>query len=135
MLFLRKYILANASLKILALAISSLLWVTYTSEPPAEVGFQLALEFTNMSPKMEISGEVPTTVHARVRGRSALLRRMTASDLSLQIDMADEKQGDTLVKITPDMIAAPYGTTIVGISPDEFHVTLVPRQHPLPAIQ
>ena len=38
--FLRKYIFANAGLKLLALAISFLLWATYTAEPYAEVGFQ-----------------------------------------------------------------------------------------------
>ena len=70
---LRKYILANAPLKLLALAISFVLWTTYTSEPFAEIGFQVPLEFTNMPPQLEISGDVPTLEHVRVRGRSALL--------------------------------------------------------------
>ena len=60
MRFLRKYIFANAGLKLLALAISFLLWATYTSEPYAEVGFQVPLEFTTMPPQLEISGDVPT---------------------------------------------------------------------------
>ena len=131
MRFLKKYVLPNAGLKVMALAISFLLWVTYTSEPPAEVGFQLAVEFTNLSPQMEISGNVPTSVHIRVRGRSALLQRMVPSDFTLRLDMTGKKEGDSLVNITPEMIVAPYGVTIVGITPDEFHVTLVPRQRPL----
>jgi hypothetical protein len=133
--FLRKYIFSNVLLKVLALAISFMLWVTYTSEPPAEVGFQVPLEFINMSRQMEISGEVPTLIHVRVRGRSSLLRRMTTSDLRLSLDMTDRKEGDSLIKLSPEMVVAPYGATIVGLSPDEFHVTLVPRGSPLVSAQ
>src|SRR6202521_1776146 len=127
MRFLRKYIFANASLKILALAISFLLWATYTSEPFAEVGFQVPLEFTSMPPQLEISGDIPTTVHVRVRGRSALLRRMIPADLNLRMDMKDAKQGTMTINLTPEMVGAPYGATGVQVSPSAIHVTLVPR--------
>ena len=68
--FLRKYVFANAVLKILALAISFLLWATYTSEPFSEVVFQVPLEFTTLPIQLEISGDVPTSTRIRVRGRS-----------------------------------------------------------------
>jgi hypothetical protein len=128
--FLRKYIFANAALKLLALGISFLLWATYTSEPFAEVGFQVPLEFTSMPPQLEISGDVPTSVHVRVRGRSAFLRRMVAADLSLRMDMKDGRQGTTLLRITPDMVGAPFGATVVEVFPPEIHVTLVQRPGP-----
>jgi hypothetical protein len=125
--FLRKYVLADAGLKLLALAISFLLWATYTAEPYAEVGFQLPLEFTTMPPQLEISGDVPTVVHIRVRGRSALLRRMIPADLNLRLDMKDGKQGTATLNISPEMVRAPYGATVVQVAPTEIHVTLVPR--------
>jgi YbbR domain-containing protein len=130
--FLRKYILANAGLKLLALAISFLLWATYTAEPFAEVGFQVPLEFTSMPSHLEISGDVPTVVHVRVRGRSALLRRMVPADLNLRIDFKDVKEGTTSLRISPDMVGAPFGSSVVQVSPDEIHVTLVPRHGPAP---
>jgi hypothetical protein len=125
--FLRKYVLADAGLKLLAVAISFLLWATYTAEPYAEVGFQLPLEFTTMPPQLEISGDVPTVVHIRVRGRSALLRRMIPADLNLRLDMKDGKQGTSTLNISPEMVRAPYGATVVQVAPTEIHVTLVPR--------
>jgi hypothetical protein len=130
--FLRKYVLADAGLKLLALAISFLLWATYTAEPFAEVGFQLPLEFTTMPPQLEISGDVPTVVHIRVRGRSALLRRMIPADLNLRLDMKDGKQGTATLNISPEMVRAPYGATVVQVAPTEIHVTLVPRHGPAP---
>ncbi len=130
--FLRKYVFANAGLKILALAISFLLWATYTAEPYAEVGFLVPLEFTTMPPQLEISGDVPTVAHIRVRGRSALLRRMVPADLNLRLDLKDGKQGTTTVKIAPEMVGAPFGATVVQVEPTEIHVTLVPRHGPAP---
>jgi len=130
--FLRKYVLANAGLKLLAVAISFLLWATYTAEPYAEVGFQVPLEFTTMPPQLEISGDIPTVAHIRVRGRSALLRRMIPADLNLRLDMKDRKQGTTTMQITPEMVGAPYGATVVQVAPTEIHVTLVPRHEPAP---
>jgi YbbR domain-containing protein len=128
--FLRKYIFANAALKILALCVSFLLWATYTSEPFAEVGFQVPLEFTSMPTHLEISGDVPTTVHVRVRGRSAFLRRMVAADLNLRLDMKDGKPGTSTLPLAPDLVGAPYGASVVEVSPTEIHVTLVPRPGP-----
>lgn len=130
--FLRKYIFADAGLKLLALAISFLLWSTYTSEPYAEVGFQVPLEFTTMPSQLEIAGDVPTVAHVRVRGRSALLRRMIPSDLTLRLDMKGSKQGTTTLQITPEIVGAPYGATVVQVAPTEIHVTLVPRHEPTP---
>ena len=127
MRFLRKYVFANAGLKLLALTISFLLWVTYTSEPFAEVGYQVPLEFTTMPRHLEISGDLPTTVHVRVRGRSALLRRMVAADISIRVDMRDGAEGTSQIQITPDMVRAPYGATVVQVSPSQFQVTLIPR--------
>ena len=135
MRFLRKYIFANAGLKLLALGISFLLWATYTSEPFAEVGFQVPLEFTSMPPQLEISGDVPTSVHVRVRGRSAFLRRMIPADLNLRMDMKDGKEGTSSLRITPDMVGAPFGATVVQVSPSEIHVTLVPRHGPPPPVE
>ena len=133
MRFLREYIFANAGLKLLALGISFLLWATYISEPSAEVGFQVPIEFTSMPSQLEISGDVPTSVHVRVRGRSAFLRRMVAADLNLPMDMKDAKQGTLSLAISPGMIVAPFGATVVQVSPTEIHVTLVTRHTPLPA--
>ncbi len=129
---LRKYILANAGLKVLALAISFLLWATYTAEPYAEVGFQVPLEFTTMPAQLEMTGDVPMVAHVRVRGRSALLRRMVPADLNLRLDMKDGRQGTVTLPISPEMVGAPFGATVVQVEPAEIHVTLVPRRGPAP---
>lgn len=125
--FLRKHIFANAGLKLLALAISFVLWATYTAEPYSEVGFVVPLEFTTMPPRLEISGDVPTVARIRVRGRSALVRRMVPADLNIRLDLKDARQGTMTMPISPRMVGAPFGVTVVQVEPAEIHVTLVPR--------
>ena len=48
MRWLRQFVLRNAGMKLLALAISFLLWSTYTAEPFAEVGYNVPIAFVNV---------------------------------------------------------------------------------------
>jgi len=80
-----------------------------------------------MPTHLEISGDLPTSVHVRVRGRSALLRRMVVADLNLRVDLKGGREGPSQIRITPDMVGVPYGVTVVQVSPSQFQVTLVPR--------
>jgi YbbR domain-containing protein len=127
MRFLREWILHNWSLKLLSLLISLFLWVTYMTEPVAEVGYMLPIEFLNVPPGVELAGDVPTQVHVRVRGRSALLRRLAPADLGITVDLTGKQTGDQDVQITPQDVDAPYGARVVSIMPADLHVRLVPR--------
>ena len=127
MSFIRDTLMHNAGLKLLALALSFLLWATYTAEPVAEVGYIVPLEFNNIPADLEISGDVPTHVHVRIRGRPAFLRRLTFADLAITVDLGGRRAGEALVPLTPRLVAAPYGATVVRIAPEQNRVRLVPR--------
>lgn len=135
MRFLREWVLNNWSMKLLALAISFLLWTTYTTEPSSEVGYLVPLEFRNVPANLEISGDVPTQVHLRVRGRSGLLRRLLPADLSIAVDLSGRPAGETLIQLTPDQVTVPYGVTVVDIIPPEIRVSLVRRHFAYPRSQ
>jgi YbbR domain-containing protein len=124
---LRNWVLHNWHLKLFALLAAFLLWSTYTSEPAAEFGFAVPLEIRNVPSNMEISGDIPSQVRLRVRGRSSLLRRLSAADLGITVDLAGAKPGEMRIELTPDMVETPYGATVVRIAPAEFHLTLVTR--------
>jgi len=79
-------------LKLLALAISFAIWATYTPSHTRKLAFPVPLEFTTMPPQLEITGDIPNAVRVAA-GRSALLRRMIAADLSLRLDMKDGQAG------------------------------------------
>jgi YbbR domain-containing protein len=127
MRFVREWILHNWSLKLLSLLISLFLWVTYMTEPVAEVGYMVPIEFLNVPPSLEFAGDVPTQVHVRVRGRSVLLRRLARADLGITVDLTGKQRGDQDIQITPQDVDAPYGARVVSIMPAGLHVRLVPR--------
>jgi hypothetical protein len=129
--FLRKYIFANAGLKLLALAISFLI-VGHLHLGAIRRGW---LSSASSSPPCPPNWKFPATCPprcVRVRGRSAFLRRMVPADLNLRMDMKDAKEGTATLSIRPEMVGAPFGATVVQVSPSEIHVTLVPRHDPAP---
>jgi hypothetical protein len=125
---LRNWIFHNWHLKLFALLAAFLLWSTYTSEPAAEVAFVVPIEFRNVPHNLELSGDIPVQIRLRVRGRSALLRRLSPADLGITVDLVGAKPGDMLIQLTPDMVETPYGSTVVRIAPAEFHLSFVPRK-------
>ena len=130
MSFVREWVLHNWGLKLIALGLSFLLWAAVTSEAPVEVGYTVPLEFRNVPDRLELSSDIPTQVHVRVRGRSTLLRRLTPADLTISVDMSDAQPGEMLVKLSPEHVDIPYGAVLVRIAPSEIRVHVVAREVP-----
>jgi|SRR5665213_16365 len=131
MRFLRRIFLHNLGLKVLALAISFSLWVAYTAEPFADVGYNVPLAFVNIPPGLALADDAPLNVHVRLRGRTGLLRRLTATDLNFNIDLQNTHAGQLPVRLTPQMVHVPYGTEVVLITPAQFHINLVTDATPV----
>jgi len=127
---LRNWVLSNWALKLFSLGVAVLLWNAYTAEPVVEVGFQVPIEFHNLMPGLEISGDPPAQGYVRVRGRSILLRRLTPADLSIRVDLSGKTAGETAVQISSGEIAQPFGATVVRISPSQLRLRLVTRKEP-----
>ena len=124
----RDWVLHHWLFKLIALLAAFLLWSTYTSEPAAEVAYVVPLEFHNVPAHLELSGDAPAQVRLRVRGRSALLRRLSAADLGVSVNLAGAQPGEMRIELTPDLVETPYGATVVRIAPAEFRLSLVPRK-------
>jgi hypothetical protein len=130
MRLLRRLFLHNWRLKIIALGISFFLWATYTAEPFAQVGYNVAVAYVNVPDGLAIGGAPPNAVRVVLRGRTGLLRRLGANDLTLDVDLANAPSGDVPVRLFPSMVGVPYGTEVVRLAPSEFHVSLVPTKIP-----
>lgn len=131
MRLIRRIFVHNVGLKLLALAISFSLWVTYTAEPFADVGYNVPLAFVNVPAGLALGDDAPNVVHVRLRGRSGLLRRLVPSDLNFNVDLAGVKAGRVPVELKPEMVHTPYGTEVVLITPAQFRVTLVTSATPV----
>jgi hypothetical protein len=129
----------DASLKLLALAISISLWAVYTAEPFAQVAYNVPLAYVNVPSGLVVSGiaagNVPANVRVILRGRSGLLRRLAPADLDFVVDLAGTRAGEVPVRLKPDMVRVPYGTEVMRITPTDYSVTLVPTTTQLPGAE
>jgi len=129
---LRRIFLKHLALKVSALVIALALWVGYNSEPVVEAGYSAPLLLVNVPAGLQVTGEVPSAVLLRVRGRLARLRRLEPGELSVSADCSQARAGSQLVKLAPNMVRVPSGAEIVGITPPQIEISLLPGSAPLP---
>ena len=56
-------------------------------EASSEIGLEVPLEYRNIPPQLEITGDMTNTVQVRLRGSSNVIKDITAKDVSTTIDL------------------------------------------------
>jgi YbbR domain-containing protein len=114
----------NLGLKILALALASLLWVTVAGEHVVERSLRVPLEFRNIPEALEIVGNTPDTVDVRLRGSSAVLSRVQAGEIVAVLDLSSARAGSRLFHIRNDEVRAPFGVEVSQVIPSTLALEL-----------
>lgn len=112
----------NLGLKVLALALASLLWLTVAGEHIGERLMRVPLEFHNIPQDLEIVGDTPTTVDVRVRGSSGVISRLEPGEVAASLELGTARPGSRLVHI--DEVRAPYGVDVVQVTPSTVPLEL-----------
>jgi YbbR domain-containing protein len=107
----------NLGLKLLSLILAVLLWMIVAGEEPVERGLRVPLELQQFPSDLELLGEVPTTIDLRVRGGSATLNRMSASDVVAVLDLHSVRAGRRLFPLTAEQVRVPFGVQVVQVTP------------------
>jgi len=132
MRLLREILLQNAGLKIAALLIAAAVWAAYSSEPVVETGYSAPLVLVNVPPGLEVSGDVPSSVLLRLRGRLGRMRRVNPIDLNVSADCSLAHVGTQLVRLTPNMVDGLDNPEVVSITPPQIEIALVSASAPSP---
>jgi len=114
----------NLGLKVLAVVLAVLLWITVAGEHVVERSFRVPLEFRNVPDALEIVGNTPDTVDVRLRGSSALLSRMQPGEIVAVLDLGGARAGSRLFHIRPDEVRAPFGVEVSQIVPGTLPLEL-----------
>jgi hypothetical protein len=125
---LQRGLLRHAGLKISALLIATALWVAYNSEPVVEGSYNVPLLLENIPPGLQVTGEVPSTVLVRMRGRLGRMRPLNPGELSVSADFNSAHAGSLTVQLVPN------DPDIVSISPAQVQFSLVSASAP-PAVK
>lgn len=114
----------HLGLKVLALALATLLWLTVAGEHIVERSLRVGLEFRNLPPQLEIVGDPPTSVDVRLRGSSALLSRIEPGAIVAGLDLAAARPGSRLFHLRTDEVRAPYGVEVAQVVPGALSLEL-----------
>jgi YbbR domain-containing protein len=114
----------NLGLKLLALALAILLWLTVAGEHVVERSLRVPLEFRNVPQALEIVGNTPDTVDVRLRGSSALLSRVQPGEVVAVLDLGGARSGSRLFHIRADEVRAPFGVEIAQVIPSTLALEL-----------
>jgi YbbR domain-containing protein len=107
----------HLGLKILAIALASLLWLTVAGEHVVERSLRVPLEYRNIPEPLEIVGNTPDTVDVRVRGSSAVLSRLQSGEVVAVLDLSDARAGSRLFHLPNDAVRSPFGVEVAQVAP------------------
>src|SRR5262245_41090679 len=107
----------HLGLKLLAVALATLLWLTVAGEHEVERTVRVPLEFRNPPAALEIVGDPPTSVDVRLRGSSSMLSRLDAGAVVAGLDLSGARPGARLFHIRNDEVRTPFGVDVVQVIP------------------
>jgi YbbR domain-containing protein len=114
----------HLGLKVLAIALAVLLWLTVAGEHVVERSIRVPLEFRNIPQQLEIVGDPPGTVDVRLRGSSALLSRLEPGEIVAVLDLSTARPGSRLFHLRNDEVRAPYGVEVAQVVPGTLAIDL-----------
>ena len=114
----------HLGLKIVALTMATLLWLTVAGEHVVERIIRVPLEFRNIPPRLEVVGDPPASVDVRLRGSSALLSRLEPGEVVAVLDLANARPGSRIFHIRNEEVRAPYGIEVTQVVPGTLGIEL-----------
>lgn len=128
-LLVRKIFFEDWGLKLLALAITIVLWLAVTGQnkPVTQRISGVQLNFLRHE-GLEISNEPAGSVEVTVKGSPSLLDQMKLRDLVVTVDISDQKAGERVVRLSPEGVKMelPPGVKILGFRPATIPIRLEP---------
>ena len=125
----RKIFVEDWSLKLLALAITLVLWFAVTGQnQPLIIRTPVQLNLIRPN-NLDISNDPPKTVEVVLKGSRPNLARLSPLDLVATVDVSDHAAGERVIRLSLDRVTMqlPDGVKIESFQPSTIPVRLEPR--------
>ena len=124
---LRSLFVENWGIKLISLGLSLMLWFYVTSKGKTEMTLTVPLELRNIPQNMAVVGPVASSLEVRVQGQERVLRDITTGKKLVGIlDLSMTKEGENVVRLSPDDISRPAEVSVTHMSLSEVKVRLEP---------
>ena len=127
--WLRKILLEDWNLKLLAVAITVVLWLAVTGQNEPKTLRVPGVQLNFLKQKgFEISNEPPGSVEVILTGSPDKLKDIASGGLVATVDVSDQKPGERVVRLSHDRVKMdlPPGVKIQGFQPTTIPIRLEP---------
>ena len=121
---LKHSITNNWALKVVSLVLATMLWMAVANQASSEIGLDVPLEYRNIPPQLEITGDMTNSVQVRLRGSSNVIKGLTAKDVPTTIDLSKMRTGEKIAALSPLNVQAPFGAEVIRVNPSSVRFTL-----------
>jgi YbbR domain-containing protein len=127
--WVRKILLEDWNLKLLAVAITAVLWLAVTGQNEPKTLRVPGVRLSFLKQKgVEISNEPPGSVEVILSGSPDKLKDIESGGLVATVDVSDQKPGERVIRLSPDRVKMdlPPGVKIQSFQPTTIPIRLVP---------
>lgn len=124
----RKLLLGNWPLKLVAVVFAVALWVFVVTEERTDAVFTVPLDLVDRPTGVEVASVGVEMVVVRVEGRDSVLRRLHEADFRAAVSLKSARPGRFVAHIDADNVSAPAGVRVMRVTPSEVRATLEARQ-------
>src|SRR5207237_8407937 len=121
---LKHWVTHNWHLKLVSVGLAAMLWMFVAKETSSEIGMEVPLEYRNIPPQLEITGDTTNMVQVRLRGSSNVIRDISAKEVSTTIDLSKMRPGEKIVPLSPQNVQAPFGAEVIRVNPSSVRFSL-----------
>src|SRR5215475_5274563 len=121
--YARDYVLENTGLKVLALLITGVLWLSVASRPVSQVAMNGAIEF-NLPESHAVSKYDTLTARVYLEGPRDTLDSLRTGQLTVTADMSDVEPGVRVIALKVDPSRLPTNVRVKEIEPPTITVTV-----------
>jgi YbbR domain-containing protein len=114
----------HLGLKVLAITLASVLWLTVAGEHVVERSLRVPLAVRNLPTSLEIEGDLPAAVDVRVRGSASQLSRLDPGEIVAMLDLVNARQGSRLFHLRTDEVRVPYGIEVAQVMPPSLSLSI-----------
>ncbi|HSF22817.1 MAG TPA: CdaR family protein [Blastocatellia bacterium] len=124
--YARDYVLENTGLKVLALLITGVLWLSVASRPVSRVTLRdVPIEFQNLnSPSLIVSKADAVVAQVLVEGPRDAIDALRSGEMALVADMTDVEAGVRVIRLKLDANRLPANVTVRDVDPRTIGVTV-----------
>ncbi|MBI5586831.1 MAG: YbbR-like domain-containing protein [Deltaproteobacteria bacterium] len=121
---MKKLLLSNIRLKLLALAFATALWFFVAGQSDTEVGFLVPLAFKGIPKEMVMTSSPPEDAEVRVAGPKFIINNLSPSQIIAEIDLSSAKEGLNTFSLQPRDVSTPIGVEVLRVRPSSIDVRM-----------